>query len=284
MKMAIFYTGDIRHNQEIIKLNHQKLFDRIAELIQYNVYWFTKNDAGRGECPYEEGDPNLDIIYRRGQGGAIQVWDFMRSVQRTSEEYILRLRTDVWFTETSIDCICFELKEMLERQSEIAYFGSDWIHGHAGKINLRLPFDLNYEAVVQDFVVLANRNKIRSFDDVIEHLNKVIPNKRRSGNKAFRFIIPHEETSLFEKKQLAIVHRILCQIWLIRKDYSSMPTDTDVCRDYIQSYIADEKTKVGKKQLITPHPMQDAVNWWRSQQGWEAQDLNIEDFKRWQSE
>jgi len=29
--------------------------------------------------------------------------------------------------------------------------------------------------------------------------------------------------------------------------------------------------------------MQDAVNWWRSQQGWGQQDLNIEDFKRWQS-
>jgi hypothetical protein len=28
--------------------------------------------------------------------------------------------------------------------------------------------------------------------------------------------------------------------------------------------------------------MQDAVNWWRSQQGWDQQDLNIEDFKKWQ--
>jgi hypothetical protein len=28
--------------------------------------------------------------------------------------------------------------------------------------------------------------------------------------------------------------------------------------------------------------MQDATNWWRSQQGWEPQDLDIKDFKKWQ--
>ena len=52
------------------------------------------------------------------------------------------------------------------------------------------------------------------------------------------------------------------------------------------SFIANQlgyKSEIGKKTFITPHPMQDAVNWWRSQQGWEPQDLDIKDFKRWQS-
>ena len=78
--------------------------------------------------------------------------------------------------------------------------------------------------------------------------------------------------------------RILCQTWLIRKTYTSYPSDNEVCKDYIQSYILDDKSEISKKTFVIPHPMQDAVNWWRSQQGWEAQDLNIEDFKRWQLE
>jgi hypothetical protein len=76
--------------------------------------------------------------------------------------------------------------------------------------------------------------------------------------------------------------RILCQTWLVRKTYSEYPRDLEVCKDYIQSYILDDKSEIGKKTFIIPHPMQDAVNWWRSQHGWEPQDLDIQDFKRWQ--
>jgi hypothetical protein len=76
--------------------------------------------------------------------------------------------------------------------------------------------------------------------------------------------------------------RILCQIWLVRKTYSEYPQDMEVCKDYIQSYILDDKSEIGKKTFIIPHPMQDAVNWWRSQHRWEPQDLDIQDFKRWQ--
>ena len=36
-KLAIFYTGDKRHNLEIVKQNHQRLFDRLAEIIDVNV-------------------------------------------------------------------------------------------------------------------------------------------------------------------------------------------------------------------------------------------------------
>ena len=103
MRLAIFYTGDIRHNTNVTYENHNLLFEKIKEIIPYEVYYFTRNDPERGICPYdpptEQHDP--DNVYRRGQGGAVQVWDFLRGVQRTTEKYVMRLRTDVWFLVNS---------------------------------------------------------------------------------------------------------------------------------------------------------------------------------------
>jgi hypothetical protein len=71
---------------------------------------------------------------------------------------------------------------------------------------------------------------------------------------------------------------------LVRKTYTEYPTDDEVCKDYIQSYIADDKAKMGKKNFIFPHPMQDAVNWWRAQQGWNKKEITLGEWWSWQLE
>ena len=255
MSLAIFYTGDVRHNQDIANINHQKLFDRLKEIIPITIYRFTKDDPHRGQCPYDPlphiKDP--DIVYRRGFGGAVQVWDFLRGVERTTEPFVMKLRTDLWFTASSIDCICYEVKEMLEGRSDISYFGSDWINENAGAKNNRLPVHIDSDNVIQDFVVIANRDKLKSKDQCLSDIDGLNPNKRRSGNKVFRFIIPTTHQGVdgnITRIQHAQVYRTLCQIWLIRKHYTGYPLDIEVCKHYIQSYIFDEKAKGGKKQFI----------------------------------
>ena len=280
-KLAIFYTGDKRHNLEIVKQNHQRLFDRLAEIIDVNVYWFTKDDPGRGICPFEEGDPNLDNAYRRGQGGGIQVWDFYRSCERTTEPYVMRLRTDVWFTDSSISIVCEEIKKILAGKTDMAFFGSDWIHANAGKIYHKMVVIDGVPGGVQDFAIVANRFQLKPGKEVIDYITSLPAKKRRSGNNLFKLLIPMTKTEHFYFQDVN-AFRILCQTWLVRKTYASYPSDNEVCKDYIQSYILDDKSEIGKKTFIIPHPMQDAVNWWRNQQGWDQQDLNIEDFKRWQ--
>jgi hypothetical protein len=283
--IAIFYTGDVRHNQVFAQQNHQTLFDRIKQLIEYKIYNFTREAPGRGRCPYdppaEQADP--DNAYRRGQGGAVQVWDFLRGVERTDEPYVMRLRTDLWFTPSSIDAICYEIEELLAGRSDIAYFGSDWINENAGVINRRLEINLDSDTSIQDFVVLAKRSKLKPNDEVIEDINQENNNKRRSGNKIFRYIVPTEIKDKTQTQQ-ALVFRTLCQLWLVRQDYTFHPTDNEVCKDYIQSYILDGKRKISKKSLIDPHPMQHAVNWWRGQQGWASKQIEIGNWCAWQSQ
>ena len=280
-QLAIFYTGDKRHNLELTKQNHQRLFDRIQEFADYNIYWFTKDDPGRGVCPFEEGDINLDNAYRRAQGGGIQVWDFYRSCERTTEPIVMKLRTDVWLTDSSIDIICEEIKKIIAGKTDIAFFGSDWIHANAGRIYHKIVVIDGVPGGVQDFVIVANRSQLKSGQEVIDYITALSPKKRRSGNNLHKLLIPMTNTDHFNFQDIN-AFRILCQTWLVRKTYHAYPPDMEVCKDYIQSYILDDKSEIGKKTFIVPHPMQDAVNWWRSQQGWEPQDLDIKDFKKWQ--
>ena len=278
--IAIFYTGDVRGNQEIAKQNHQKLFDRLKNIVPFTIYRFTKDDPERGDCPFEEGIP--DTIYRRGAGGAIQVWDFVRGVQRTTEPFVMRLRTDVWFTDSSIDAICNEVVDMLAGRTDIAYFGSDWVNNFAGVINVKLEVTFIDTPGVQDFTIMARRDKLKSFNEVVSMLHELPPKKRRPGNRIFRYIIPYTAGPDTTYTQSAKVFRILCHLWLIRQNYNTMPEDMTVCKDYIQSYILDEKTEKGPKQFIDPHPMQYGVAWWRSQYGWPDKQLNAQEPYAWQ--
>lgn len=279
--IAVIYTGDIRHNQSVAQRNHQKFFDALAQIAPYQRYDFTRNDPNRGQCPYdppaEQADP--DNVYRRGFGGAVQVWDFMRGVERTEEPIVVRLRTDLWFTDSSIKVICDEIQRLIDNETDIAYFGSDWINESAGAVNTRLPVNWHSDALVQDFVVAVRRDGIRTFESVVKHIDDLNPNKRRSGNKIFRYLIKSDGP-----EQLSRAHRILCQLWLVRQNYGDYPNDMIVVRDYIQSYIVDDKAKAGKKNLIVPHPMQAATDWWRQQQGWEPKAIEVNRWWDWQKQ
>jgi hypothetical protein len=275
--IAVFYTGDVRHNQEFTRQNHARLIERLGGIAPVQVYDFTRGDPDRGQCPY---DPPPDIDdpdnnYRRGQGGAVQVWDFMRAVQRTTEPVIVRLRTDLWFTPSSIDVTVDAVRQVFDQRLGIAYLGSDWVNeGTAGVVDQRITLH-DSDPHVQDFVVAAQRICLRDFDSVIQKIESISPGKRRSGNKMFRFI--YNQPRSFE------IQRILCQIWLVRQTYSVMPDDDLVCRDYLQSYIHDDKNPGSKKHLQGVSPMQTAVDWWRAHRGWPPKKIDCRQWKGWQS-
>jgi hypothetical protein len=120
---------------------------------------------------------------------------------------------------------------MLAGRSDISYFGSDWLNENAGAKNNRLSVHIDVDNVIQDFVVMARRDKLKSKDQCIADIEGLNPNKRRSGNKVFRFIIPTTEVSEngdVSRIQHAQVYRILCQIWLVRRNYTGYPLDMEV--------------------------------------------------------
>ena len=117
----------------------------------------------------------------------------------------------------------------------------------------------------------------------MRHINRTSISSQRSGNKSFKLIIPHLEKEGIVIEQYSKSYRILCQLWVMRDVFYTMPTDLEVCKGYILSYITGWKLKRKKKQFADPNPMQSAVDWWRRQMGWDTKKINLSEPIEWQT-
>jgi hypothetical protein len=243
--IALIYNGDVRFNQDIAKQNHQRFIDRLKEFGEVATYNFTKNDPNRPVCPYDEGglDTADQGTYRRAAGGAVQVWDFIQSVERTVEPIIIRMRTDSWFTDDSIEIIIKEMQDIVDKKAGVYFFGSDLINDNAGrkykKTYLSHVENNVIPNTVQDFIIIGRRECIVSLTDINGRLSVLGGNKLRSGNKLFRWIVAREK----------IAATIVCNIFLIRKYFDLYPTDLEVYWEYVNSYIAPKKPEQMKPAL-----------------------------------
>ena len=182
----IVYTGDIRHNQTIRSKNHQMFFDRLKD---YQIHKFYNGDGEKKftNCPFVRGGNDAywhpDNL-RRGQGGGVQVWQYINAVRLTKNPYIIRMRNDLWFTKSSIDVIMSELNKILNGENDVAYLGSNWLDGEMG-VEYQVKNKFKF---VEDFMIIAKRDKLLSYDDTMKELNSLKPNDLRSGNKCFKII------------------------------------------------------------------------------------------------
>ena len=254
----IVYTGDVRSTPEVSKQNHQMFFDEISKVSKYQIHDFTspKGERNFTPCPFDRGGKDEYWIkdkLRRGQGGGVQVWQFMNAVKLTKNPYVIRMRTDNWFTKKSIKIILKELKAIMNNEYEIGFFGSNWLEGAIGeeheKILLTKKGELEVPIRTEDFLIISKRDGLKNFDETINGLIAIKgANGIRSGNKCFRFIIPQKSEA----------YKHLCQIYLMRNTYNKgYPTDKQVCYDYLMSYCKSEH-EAGK--------MEPSLEWWRNKE------------------
>ena len=253
----VVYTGDIRHDQKIKNENHNLLLREIKKLGEVKVSEFY-NGVGEKhftDCPFNRGGKDAywhpDNL-RRGQGGGVQVWQYLNAIRLTNNPYVIRLRNDNWFTESSVKVIIKELKQILNGKNDLSYFGSNWLEGNMG---------VEYQVMtkikgVEDFVIAAKREALNSYDNVIAKLKSIGVNHLRSGNKCFEFISN-------SKKR----HKVLCRIYLTRQTYENYPSDKQVCYDYLISYCT---TRDGITKMIP------ALKWFENYEPWK----NINYHKR----
>ena len=108
----IVYTGDLRSTKSVCEQNHKMFFDELDKVAKYRVHDFTVPNladiiSSPGEkdftpCPFDRGGKDEYWIkdkLRRGQGGGVQVWQFMNAVKLTKNPYVIRMRPDLWFTK-----------------------------------------------------------------------------------------------------------------------------------------------------------------------------------------
>jgi hypothetical protein len=245
--ISVFYTGDRRHSPDIMRENHDVMIQKLATLAPVEVAWYTKDFISRGECPFDEGGD--DVSLRRGQGGAVQVWDFLTGAERLTGDIVIRFRTDLWFTQSAQNVILDHVRDIIKDNVDVVYFGSDLVNDNQGKENESYEINRFDPPRIQDFCIAARRNRLASAQEVTDRMLAMPPKKIRSGNKVFKYILG----------DFARARGVMCHLWLIRKFYTNMPTDRDVCRDYIASYI--ERTRPEVNMLLDP-----AWEWWATYQ------------------
>lgn len=220
--IAVVYIGDPRF-PEVGLPNHEPLIQRLHTLAPTQVYHFTKDRPERRACPWD-------------QGGANQVWDFLESAARTPETIVIKLRTDLWFTPSSIDAVISEVERIVQGELDHAFFGSNW-KDYVGHTHTRE--DISLKPWVMDFVVAMRKSGIKNPATVYEFIENSTPNKRACGTKLFGACI-----------ETGYAVNVFCQIYLVRRHYDQVDP-WQVGLDYIQSY---------KKQWKMP----DALPWYLS--------------------
>jgi len=281
LKISLCYTGDVRGNHLWMARNHLPLIMELQKTYQVETLDFTKGSANRGDNPYDHNEP--DIKYRRGEGGAVQLWDFLHAIENSDGDIIIKMRTDIWFEETAIQNVVEAVRRMANDELDAAFLGSDWLNGHHGQ-QCEIEDMTTATKLTPDFCVIVRRDKMNHINDIRQRIENTPPQKRRSGNKTFCWLMRGKDEMLGRTKM------IFCRIWLIRKFYEEWPEEYIVVRDYIQSYLVTKEGGIEKKNFIdkdgnpVDNPMQVAVDWWRSMLGWKPMKINTDDIERWQSE
>jgi len=281
MKISMIYTGDVRGNHLWMARNHLPLVMELQKICEVESLDFTKNSDNRGDNPYDHKEP--DIKYRRGEGGAVQLWDFVHGVDNSNGDIVIKMRTDIWFEESAVMAVVESVKKIIEGDIDAVYLGSDWLNGHHGQ-QFEIEEMTPATKLTPDFCIVARRSALRSSDKIRQQIADTKVQKRRSGNKTFRWLMTEG------REMTGVTKMIFCRIWLIRKFYEEWPDDWEEVRDYIQSYLVTKEGGIEKKNFFddqgntVDNPMQTAVDWWREMLGWKPMKIDPENVERWQTE
>ena len=101
---------------------------------------------------------------------------------------------------------------------------------------------------VEDFIIIAKRESLSSYEETLAELNKLGLNHLRSGNKCFKYI------SKSKRKR-----KVLCRLYLTRQTYDNYPNDKQVCYDYLVSYCTSRK---GTDKMLP------ALKWFENYEPW----------------
>ena len=219
--IAVIYIGEKKF-EETSLANHTELFNLIESKYNLKIYDFTKDKReqfGMLEDRFRSKSSNTACPYTTS--GGIQVWDFLQACNQTTEDFIIKIRTDMWFTKTSMQVVLNELEYIITGQKDIVFMGLDFAKGY-DKIYTETVVDENVK--VPDFLIVARRSKLAPSSVILERLNT--PLKVKSGNIMYKYIIDSVSRAV----------AISCQIYLIRKEYE-IPNNWQIYSVWVQQYF-----------------------------------------------
>ena len=211
MAIAVVYIGQQKFDTTS-RTNHERLFELLRTKYEINAYNFTR--------------PGPSTTGPFQSSGGIQVWDFLQAVKQVEEDIIIKLRTDLWFTNNSMTVVLSELDEIVNGNNDVAFMGIDFTN-HYDKLHERIDADTTKK--VTDFAVIAKRSVLDNEESIITRLNGP---KHKSGNVMFKYILAPDARAV----------SVSCQMYLLRKDYHT-PDNWQIYSDWTREYYKSEASQ-----------------------------------------
>ena len=198
INVAILYIGHPRF-KDLSVLNHKKLIDAISIKFKVIIYDFTQPILDRSECPFISS-------------GGIQLWDFYTSVDEIKEDVIIKIRTDLFFTDSSIIAIISELTQIAYNQIDVSFLGLGLLSEHFDSGVYKEEFySYTYQKTgkVLDWIIIVDKKFISTKEAVFEDLTTGKSSRNGGGNYTWKLIV----------KSPLDTNIVCCHTALIRKLY-----------------------------------------------------------------
>ena len=176
IKIAMLQIG-LKRLYDTVKHNHEKFYNELRKKYELKIYDFYRESADP-ECPYKESGPT-------------QLYDLKKAISYVEEEFVIKMRSDIYLTDTAIRTILKYIDDILQGQLNIAFFGIDFMNGGEEHAAIETEWfnpksKLKHNKVV-DHVIVFKKSSIPLKAQVNKMLNKMP--KVRSGNVFFTSLI-----------------------------------------------------------------------------------------------
>ena len=166
--IAFIYTGEPRF-EKMGTHNHKYLYRKLdKENINYKVYNFTSTKR------------------THESSGISQIMNFYNAFDKTKEDIIVKMRTDIFMEELTMDQIVLDLKVSLKNNLKIfGYKGK----GGVGFINIinNINSPGNF---LHDFIIIIHRNNvIKEKDDILKIMTNKPKKYESGGHKTFPYMM-----------------------------------------------------------------------------------------------
>ena len=215
MSLGFVYTGEKRF-EKIGRENHKLLYNTLSEFTPFNIYDQCKADRKNDEF-------KLSALN--------QIWDFYKALPAVKERIVVKMRTDIWFSKSSIPHVINEILATLQGKRTFTLIGSELkTHYNNEYDTYDLPSD-KAKVKTADFITIADKEVLRPKDEIY---NLLKTEKSKSGNRLWQRIRKGPGKYSFG------------QIYLIRANFKP----THLNDEYMGYQFAEGYNKVKHKEAL----------------------------------
>ena len=169
MSLGFVYTGE-RRFESIGRENHKLLYNTLSEFTPFSIYDQCKADRKNDEF-------KLSALN--------QIWDFYKALPAVKERIVVKMRTDIWLTKSSIPHIVNEILATQQGKRTFTLIGSELkTHYNNEYDTYDLPSD-KAKVKTADFITIADKESLRPKDEIY---NLLKTEKSKSGNRLWQRI------------------------------------------------------------------------------------------------